>query len=371
MNKSYQNWIESINQQIDFYKKGCSKNRIDNEFDWERWKSSEGYHEKILRKFPTLYSWARALSGKKYSRIYSKQWFIEKADLLWNSRQLLEDDLSKHLFDCHLMLKFTDPTRYLYPRIDFNDFIKIIKEQDFIHDELPQVYSSFQLKLFNVHLNENELCPELKIVSPKITLELLNRYRQYFISRGDISFIPKKGEIVFDCGACVGEISTIFAGLVGPTGQVHTFDPIPLHSHFIKLHADLNSTLTKTFHINVLAVDKVSNKKTGIVKDASIISPSGLVIDNFDSTSLDDYVINNNVPNVDYIKMDIEGFEISALEGSSRILKNFKPRLAISAYHKTEDLWEIPILIKKLNPNYKLYFGHHSPIKWESVYYAI
>ena len=371
MNKTYQNWIESIIHQIDFYKKGCSKNRIDNEFDWTWWKSIEGYHEKILRKFPTLYSWARTLSGSKHSRIYSKQWLIEKSDLLWSSRQLLEDDLSKLLFDCHLLLKFTDPTRYYFPRIDFNDFIKIDSEQDFIHHGLPQNYSSFQLKLFNVHLNENGLNLELKIVSPKINLDLLNKYRQYFITRGDISFIPKKGEIVFDCGACVGEISTIYASLVGPTGQVHTFDPIPLHSKFIHLHAELNSTLTNTFYINEIAVDNISNKKTGMVKDASIISPGGLVIDNFDSTSLDDYVKNNNVPCVDYIKMDIEGFEISALEGSSNILRDFKPRLAISTYHKPEDLWEIPKLIKKLNPNYKLYFGHHSPIKWESVYYAV
>lgn len=371
MNKSYQNWVESINHQVDFYKKGYSKNRLDNEFDWEWWKSVEGYQGKIKRKFPTLYTFARTLSGRMQTIPFSQKWLNEKSELLWNSRQMLEDDLSKLLFDCHLLLKFTDNSKYYYPRIDFDDFFTIKSEKDFIYKGLPQKYADFQIKLFDIQLNENDLIPELKIISPKINIDLINRFRQYFITRGNISFIPANGEIVFDCGACIGEISTIFAGLVGPTGQVHTFDPIPLHSKFIQLHAKLNATLSNTFHINEFSVDKVSNKRTGNVKDSLIISPGGLVVDNFESTSLDDYVKINNVSRVDYIKMDIEGYELLALEGSSNILRDFKPRLAICAYHKPEDLWEIPILIKKLNPTYKLYFGHHSPIKWESVYYAI
>jgi hypothetical protein len=69
--------------------------------------------------------------------------------------------------------------------------------------------------------------------------------------------------------------------------------------------------------------------------------------------------------------MDIEGAEMSALEGASQVIREFKPRLAISAYHKPEDLWEIPQKLKAQNGNYRLFFGHHSPITWESVYYAV
>jgi hypothetical protein len=69
--------------------------------------------------------------------------------------------------------------------------------------------------------------------------------------------------------------------------------------------------------------------------------------------------------------MDIEGSEVAALQGASMIVRDFKPRLAISAYHRPDDLWTIPEIIRKTNPKYKIFFGHHSPMQWESVYYAV
>lgn len=61
---------------------------------------------------------------------------------------------------------------------------------------------------------------------------------------------------------------------------------------------------------------------------------------------------------------------MAALEGASRLLRDLKPRLAISTYHKPEDLWEIPHKLKEKNGSYRLFFGHHSPVNWESVDYA-
>ena len=69
--------------------------------------------------------------------------------------------------------------------------------------------------------------------------------------------------------------------------------------------------------------------------------------------------------------MDIEGAEAAALRGASVIIAKFKPKLAISGYHKKEDLWEIPLLIKKMNPEYNIYFEQHSPIPEESCFYAV
>jgi FkbM family methyltransferase len=72
----------------------------------------------------------------------------------------------------------------------------------------------------------------------------------------------------------------------------------------------------------------------------------------------------------DFIKMDIEGSEIEALKGARDTISIQAPRLAISIYHKASDLWEIPLLIKNLNPKYKLFIGHHSFFWAESVVYA-
>ena len=55
-----------------------------------------------------------------------------------------------------------------------------------------------------------------------------------------------------------------------------------------------------------------------------------------------------------YIKMNIEGSEISALKGAEYQIKHYHPRLAIMGYHKTSDFWEVPTLIKTYCENYKL-----------------
>lgn len=74
---------------------------------------------------------------------------------------------------------------------------------------------------------------------------------------------------------------------------------------------------------------------------------------------------------VSFIKMDVEGEELRALEGAQGLIKAHKPKLAISIYHKVEDLWEIPLFIKQLVPEYKLYVRHHNSILNEFVLYAV
>ena len=69
--------------------------------------------------------------------------------------------------------------------------------------------------------------------------------------------------------------------------------------------------------------------------------------------------------------MDIEGSELKALLGAKELLEKQKPKLAICIYHLYNDLWEIPLLIKNINPSYKLYMGHHSQNLFETVIYAI
>lgn len=72
------------------------------------------------------------------------------------------------------------------------------------------------------------------------------------------------------------------------------------------------------------------------------------------------------------IKYDVEGSEKEALEGSTETIKKYKPRLIVSLYHRTEDLIELPLLIKELNPEYKLYLRHHPYIPdWDTNLYCI
>ena len=52
------------------------------------------------------------------------------------------------------------------------------------------------------------------------------------------------------------------------------------------------------------------------------------------------------------------------------IIRNKAPELMISGYHKLSDFWEIPLLIKKINPAYKIYVGHAPGVSTELEYYC-
>lgn len=73
---------------------------------------------------------------------------------------------------------------------------------------------------------------------------------------------------------------------------------------------------------------------------------------------------------ITFIKMDIEGAEIQALKGARKTIVEQKPKLAISIYHKFEHLYKIPLMIKEMVPDYKLYIRHHSDTLSDTVVYA-
>jgi len=60
-----------------------------------------------------------------------------------------------------------------------------------------------------------------------------------------------------------------------------------------------------------------------------------------------------------YIKLDIEGMELDALTGAEKLIRQYKPKLAISVYHKMVDLLEIPAFVMNLDTGYKLYLRHY------------
>lgn len=84
--------------------------------------------------------------------------------------------------------------------------------------------------------------------------------------------------------------------------------------------------------------------------------------------SLDEHLSGEKVT---YIKMDVEGCEIEALEGARNIIMENHPKLAICLYHRFSDLWIIPKLILKFVPEYKLYLRHHTNVMSDTVVYAI
>lgn len=61
-----------------------------------------------------------------------------------------------------------------------------------------------------------------------------------------------------------------------------------------------------------------------------------------------------------FIKMDIEGAEPDALMGAATVIDRYAPDLAVCVYHRPEHLWEIPLLIRRINPGYRLYLRRYA-----------
>ena len=72
-----------------------------------------------------------------------------------------------------------------------------------------------------------------------------------------------------------------------------------------------------------------------------------------------------------YVKMNIEGAEMDALRGGRNAIRKWRPRLALSVYHRASDLWRIPQLVLELNPDYELYLRQHDGGIIETVLYAL
>lgn len=75
---------------------------------------------------------------------------------------------------------------------------------------------------------------------------------------------------------------------------------------------------------------------------------------------------------VTYIKMDVEGEEENAILGAKQTIFKSKPKMLISAYHKTDDLINLPETVLNIRKDYKLYIRHFKSLPaWDTNFYFI
>lgn len=148
------------------------------------------------------------------------------------------------------------------------------------------------------------------------------------------------GNIVLDCGAYTGNTSIYFADLVGDAGHVYAFEAMP------KTFEKLRANLEKISYTNITPINSAVDKETGQVSfinealpsSRKSSAPNAILIS---SIAIDDFVINRNLKQVDFIKMDVEGAELDALIGARYTIQKYKPILAICIYHKADDFMRV------------------------------
>ena len=245
------------------------------------------------------------------------------------------------------------------PVVNFSEFINNY------NNETVVISSRLYYKEMYTQLLQSGISPH-KILNAGSILDNLSK-KQYF----DLEELKlDKEETFVDAGSFDGMTSVYFNELCKGTDEdikvkVFAFEPDDKNAE--KCHTNL---VTHNIQHNIIKKglwneEKVLHFKM-VANGSSTVNADGE--DHIEVTTLDKAMDGEKVT---FIKMDIEGSELNALMGANNIIIKNKPKMAISIYHKPEDIWEIPKIILEYNPDYRLYLRHYSLTDYETVLYAI
>jgi len=234
------------------------------------------------------------------------------------------------------------------------------------------------IKAFGLFSDEMSKNVFISIIQYRIDLNLahirkISKNNNFYFDENFIKF--KGNEVFFDVGACIGDSIVDF--------QMHTNGN---YNYIYAFEADKNTFLKLKLRTNYFLNNKniklvnfaICNSNETVKYNSSRSLGVSNLSDDGDSKvtgiTLDEFykklVLKEN-ENI-FIKMDIEGAEIDAIEGARNLIQMKKPNLIISVYHKPEDIWRIPLILKEMNPEYKFYLRHQSSYDvTETICYAI
>ncbi len=195
--------------------------------------------------------------------------------------------------------------------------------------------------------------------------KIVDRY--YYKSENHEIRVREK-DTILDCGAFIGDTAKFFWEETHGICKIYCFEPLEGNYKRLRNWVDNNQCTKKVICIQALLDEKEGRTEIVSSQESSVcasIEQEGNFKNEVMVKTIDS-VVNEKV---DFIKMDIEGLELKALIGAQGIIKRYKPQMVISAYHRTSHLWEIPKLIKKIEPLYKVYLGHQLNAAFEPEYY--
>lgn len=243
--------------------------------------------------------------------------------------------------------------------MDFFDY-------QYICDHQQKFYDSY--RFFEDQMSKDTFLAFINAKISGISDELYDLYSfpQYFPK--DIIEL-KDNEIFVDCGAYSGDtVEQFIKNVDGKYNNIYAFEPDI--NAFKRLNEYVEENEINRIHLFNQGVSN-ENKKLQFSADPekgerSLFCDSG-------SQTLEVVSIDNILDGepVSFIKMDVEGFELNALKGAELSIKKYRPLLAISIYHKPEDLITLPFYIKELVPEYSFYLRNHLHIAQELVLYAM
>lgn len=199
---------------------------------------------------------------------------------------------------------------------------------------------------------------------------------QYAFRRRGVVVTVEPGDTVIDGGMCYGDTSLFFAHLAGESGRVVGYEFEPGNLAIMADNFALNPGHAPRITVRHNAVWNVSGDEprfalagpaTTVLHPGSETQLASMVVK---TLTIDDLVAEEGLDRVDFIKLDVEGVELQALQGAVDTLRRFRPKLALSAYHKPEDMYALPGFLRSLDLGYRFWLDHFRPGGQETVIFA-
>lgn len=204
--------------------------------------------------------------------------------------------------------------------------------------------------------------PENNILYPNYShLQAWSDKKQYF----DV-FKPEPNELFIDAGSFDGETILDFIDWSGGNyNKIVAMEPFKeMKEKIDRLCSEKH--LKRVFVEEAAAWDQEEELFFTEDRAGSRVETDGMI--RICGKSIDSLKINDKVT---FLKMDVEGSEWKALKGAKSTIQRDRPRLAVSLYHKPEDIVELPYYILELVPDYKFYIRHYTSDLNETVLYAV
>ena len=172
-------------------------------------------------------------------------------------------------------------------------------------------------------------------------------------------------EVYVDAGCFTGDTIELFIERTEDAfDRIIGFEPDP--SNF----GELSKRLGNERRIELKCMGLYSDKRTlcfaGSHGRAAGLSDAGDI--RVDVSSID---VELKEDRTTFIKMNIEGAELAALEGGRRNIAKWKPKLCVSGYHVASHLWQVPLLIKDISADYRIFLRQHDGGVIESTFYGV